>query len=169
MAQTRPFEECMIKLGIPYKIISGVRFYERAEIRDVIAYMRTVAQPSDDLAFERIINVPKRGIGKAALQKLHLLSRESNISLTMAAQQALNQGIIRGKVASELNQLMLQLEMARSTSEKAGHLKAIDDLIHHCGYIEMLNRKVDLKTSGNFSGRCPNFNLCMNSWNISLL
>ena len=147
-SQTRPFEECMIKLGIPYKIISGVRFYERAEIRDVIAYMRTVAQPSDDLAFERIINVPKRGIGKAALQKLHLLSRESNISLTMAAQQALNQGIIRGKVASELNQLMLQLEMARSTSEKAGHFKAIDDLIHHCGYIEMWQQNNSVESEG---------------------
>ncbi len=61
--QTRAFEERMITLGIPYRIIGGLRFYERAEIRDAIAYLRVLAQPADDLAFERIVNTPKRGVG----------------------------------------------------------------------------------------------------------
>lgn len=147
-SQTRPFEECMIKLGIPYKIISGVRFYERAEIRDVIAYMRVVAQPNDDLAFERIINVPKRGIGKAALQKLHLFSQEYSIPLTQAAHQALNQQIFKGKVDQELSQLMNQFDHARSMLEKEGHLKAIDDLIQHCGYLEMWQQNHSIEAEG---------------------
>ena len=66
--QTRAFEERLITLGVPYRVVGGLRFYERAEIRDAIAYMRVVAQPADDLAFERIVNVPRRGVGDVALR-----------------------------------------------------------------------------------------------------
>ncbi len=69
--QMREFEERFITLGLPYRVIGGPRFYERAEIRDALAYLRCVAQPADDLAFERIVNVPKRGLGDATLQLLH--------------------------------------------------------------------------------------------------
>ncbi len=79
--QTRAFEERMITLGIPYRIIGGLRFYERAEIRDAIAYLRVLAQPSDDLAFERIVNTPKRGVGDGALRTLHERARTEQISL----------------------------------------------------------------------------------------
>jgi DNA helicase-2/ATP-dependent DNA helicase PcrA len=69
--QTREFEDRFIAIGMPYRIVGGFRFYERAEIRDALAYLRVVAQPADDLAFERIVNVPKRGLGDKALAKVH--------------------------------------------------------------------------------------------------
>ena len=73
--QTRAFEERLITLGIPYRVVGGLRFYERAEIRDAIAYMRVLVQPADDLAFERIVNVPRRGVGEVALRAMHETAR----------------------------------------------------------------------------------------------
>ena len=73
----REFEERFITLGLPYRVIGGPRFYERMEIRDALAYLRCVAQPADDLAFERIVNVPKRGLGDATLQLLHDYARRA--------------------------------------------------------------------------------------------
>ena len=83
--QMREFEDRFIQLGLPYRVIGGPRFYERAEIRDALAYLRVIAQPADDLAFERIVNVPKRGLGDAALQMLHDFARKQRIPLTEAA------------------------------------------------------------------------------------
>lgn len=79
--QTREFEDRLITLGIPYKVVGGPRFYERQEIRDALAFLRVISQPHDSLAFERIINVPKRGLGPTALQVLHQYARAENISL----------------------------------------------------------------------------------------
>ena len=83
--QMREFEERFIALGLPYKVIGGPRFYERAEIRDALAYLRCIAQPDDDLAFERIYNQPKRGLGEATLAILHEYGRRAGLSLTRAA------------------------------------------------------------------------------------
>ena len=83
--QMREFEERFITLGLPYRVIGGPRFYERAEIRDALAYLRCVAQPADDLAFERIFNTPKRGLGDATLQILHDHSRRARIPLMASA------------------------------------------------------------------------------------
>ena len=85
--QTREFEDRFITLGMPYRVIGGPRFYERQEIRDAIAYLRLVNQPDDDLAFERIVNKPKRGIGDATVQALHDLARAQTISLPEAARR----------------------------------------------------------------------------------
>ena len=74
--QTREFEERFIALALPYRVIGGPRFYERQEIRDALAYLRLVSQPADDLAFERIVNMPRRGIGTATLQQLHAVARD---------------------------------------------------------------------------------------------
>src|SRR5690606_19813195 len=79
--QTREFEERLMTLGIPYRVIGGPRFYERQEIRDALAYCRLTISPSDDLAFERIINMPKRGIGNATMQQLHQTARSAKIPL----------------------------------------------------------------------------------------
>ena len=87
--QTRMFEERLIVLAIPYRIIGGVRFYERQEIRDAIAYLRVIVQPDDDLAFERILNVPKRGLGPATVRALHVLARAEGGSLQAAAERLL--------------------------------------------------------------------------------
>ena len=83
--QMREFEDRFIQLGLPYRVIGGPRFYERAEIRDALAYLRVIAQPADDLAFERIVNVPKRGLGDATLQMLHDFARKKRIPLSEAA------------------------------------------------------------------------------------
>src|SRR5690606_469191 len=83
--QTREFEERFVTLGLPYRLIGGPRFYERLEIRDALAYARVVAQPDDDLAFERIVNTPKRGLGQAAVQAIHVAARRMQAPLTVAA------------------------------------------------------------------------------------
>ena len=88
--QTREFEDRFIAIGMPYRIVGGFRFYERAEIRDALAYLRVVAQPADDLAFERIVNVPKRGLGDKAVAKVHQLARAQGIPLTTAAARILD-------------------------------------------------------------------------------
>ncbi|MDF1792458.1 MAG: UvrD-helicase domain-containing protein [Thalassobaculaceae bacterium] len=85
--QTREFEERLITLGVPYRVVGGARFYERKEIRDAIAYLRIINQPEDDLAFERIINVPPRGIGKTTEQVLFHHARSAGVPLTVAADQ----------------------------------------------------------------------------------
>ena len=87
--QTRQFEERLLTLGLPYQVIGGQRFYERAEIRDIIAYLRVVQTPADNLAFERIINTPKRGVGKATLEKIHSAGREWNVSMFKALERLL--------------------------------------------------------------------------------
>src|SRR6266849_10614424 len=85
--QTREFEERFITIGLPYRVVGGPRFYERQEIRDALAYLRLIHQPADDLAFERIANTPRRGIGTATLQSLHGLARAAQLPLTEAAAQ----------------------------------------------------------------------------------
>ncbi|AZV40387.1 DNA helicase II [Komagataeibacter xylinus] len=135
--QTRAFEEWLITLGLPYRVVGGLRFYERAEIRDAIAYMRVVSQPSDDLAFERIINVPRRGVGATGLQKLHMHARERQIPLTAAVLEMLATGEIRGKAKEQLTALMQALATAREQAGREGHVVAIDNLLEESGYIEM--------------------------------
>ncbi|QHC34381.1 ATP-dependent helicase [Komagataeibacter xylinus] len=135
--QTRAFEERLITLGLPYRVVGGLRFYERAEIRDAIAYMRVVSQPSDDLAFERIINVPRRGVGATGLQKLHMHARERQMPLTAAVLEMLATGEIRGRAKEQLTALMHALATAREQAGREGHVVAIDNLLDESGYIEM--------------------------------
>ena len=106
--QTRAFEERFMTLGIPYKVVGGLRFYERMEIRDAVAYLRIIHQPHDDLAFERIINTPKRGIGKATLEQLHAEARTQNSSLYAATQRLLDTAQLKGKTAATLQKLFDQ-------------------------------------------------------------
>src|SRR5271156_343096 len=101
--QTRAFEERFLTLGVPYRVIGGLRFYERAEIRDAVAYLRVIAVQSDDLAFERIINTPKRGIGQATMQQLHTTARSLNSSLYNATVHLLKTGAIKGKLGNALD------------------------------------------------------------------
>ncbi|WP_130729990.1 ATP-dependent helicase [Komagataeibacter xylinus] len=135
--QTRAFEERLITLGLPYRVVGGLRFYERAEIRDAIAYMRVVSQPSDDLAFERIINVPRRGVGATGLQKLHMHARERQVPLTAAVLEMLATGEIRGRAKEQLTALMQALATAREQAGREGHVVAIDHLLDESGYVEM--------------------------------
>ena len=99
--QTRAFEERLITLGIPYRVVGGLRFYERQEIRDAIAYMRVLRQPADDLAFERIVNVPRRGVGEAALRSCTRLRARTAIPLTRRRPKLVADGRAEGPRAGE--------------------------------------------------------------------
>ena len=105
-AQMREIEERFITLGLPYRVIGGPRFYERREVRDALAYLRCVANPSDDLAFERIVNTPKRGLGDATIEELHRHARKSQTSLMQAARLLLETDELKPKVRATLRDLM---------------------------------------------------------------
>ncbi|MBY0273038.1 MAG: UvrD-helicase domain-containing protein [Alphaproteobacteria bacterium] len=111
--QTREFEERFITLGVPYRVIGGPRFYERLEIRDALAYMRIVIQPNDSLAFERIVNTPKRGIGTSTLQVLHQYARYEEVSLTEATLRLMETDEIRGKAKTALQGILYDIDRWR--------------------------------------------------------
>ncbi len=104
--QTREFEERFISIGLPYRIVGGFRFYERAEIRDALAYLRVIAQPADDLAFERIVNTPKRGLGDKAVAKIHQFARDLGVPLMSAAAQMLDTDELTGSARRALGNLV---------------------------------------------------------------
>ncbi|MEM9779849.1 MAG: 3'-5' exonuclease, partial [Pseudomonadota bacterium] len=104
--QMRAFEDRFLTIGLPYRVIGGPRFYERMEIRDAMAYFRVVTSPDDDLAFERIVNVPKRGIGDKAQQLINATARQNGISLLDAARLLVADGGLKGKAAGELRALV---------------------------------------------------------------
>ncbi|MBL4801039.1 MAG: ATP-binding domain-containing protein, partial [Emcibacter sp.] len=135
--QTREFEERFLTLGLPYRIIGGFRFYERAEIRDVIAYLRHIANPEDSLAFERIINVPKRGIGDATVKKLHAISRDENCSLAIAARRIIDRNELRGKAKNALDNLLGDFERWREATQDNDHIALTETILEESGYSEM--------------------------------
>jgi DNA helicase-2/ATP-dependent DNA helicase PcrA len=112
--QMREFEERFITLGLPYRVIGGPRFYERAEVRDALAYIRCVAQPTDDLAFERIFNTPKRGLGDAALALMHNCSRREGVPLMQAGRMLIETEEFKPKQRQALRALMLEKETAHA-------------------------------------------------------
>ena len=133
--QTREFEERFMKIGVPYKVIGGARFYERQEIRDALAYLRIVAQPNDSLALERIINVPKRGIGASSIQVLHQLARHEQISLFDAASKIIHTDEVRGKARNNMAALLNDINRWREKSEglKTNELAKMILDIQTCG------------------------------------
>ena len=104
--QTREFEERFLKVGIPYRIIGGIKFYERAEIKDCIAYLRCIHQPMDDLSFERIINVPKRSIGDTTIKIISEFAKKNNCSLEIASRKLIELNKIKPKTKLELISLL---------------------------------------------------------------
>jgi DNA helicase II / ATP-dependent DNA helicase PcrA len=135
--QTRAFEERMITLGIPYRIIGGLRFYERAEIRDAIAYLRVLAQPADDLAFERIVNTPKRGVGDGALRTMHERARNGEVSLYAATELLLQEGGFKGKLRETIRGLLENFQHWRGMLETQGHVVTLEALLDESGYNAM--------------------------------
>ncbi len=135
--QTRAFEERLITLGLPYRVVGGLRFYERAEIRDAIAYMRIVVQPADDLAFERIVNVPRRGVGEVALRTMHEAARAGGIPLTGAAAQLIANGGLKGRVKEQVDALLRGFMRWRDMLEKEGHVVTVATMLDESGYTDM--------------------------------
>ncbi len=123
--QMRAFEDRFLTIGLPYKVIGGPRFYERMEIRDAMAYFRLVVSPGDDLAFERIVNTPKRGLGDKAQQTIQMTAREHGVSLVDGARIAVDNGLIKGKGGKALRELTDGL--ARWNAMTRGSRIEVDD------------------------------------------
>mgnify|MGYP001484981974 CR=1 FL=1 len=145
--QTREFEERFLKIGIPYRIIGGTKFYERAEIKDCIAYLRIVNQDKDDLSFERIINVPKRSIGETTIKQLNEYAKLNGLSLEKSAISLIQENKIKPKTKLGLNSLLNLLEKWRNDIffKKIGHIKLIQTILDESGYSQMLKDKKDLE------------------------
>jgi DNA helicase-2/ATP-dependent DNA helicase PcrA len=135
--QTRAFEERFVTLGLKYRVIGGLRFYERQEIRDAIAYLRIVVQPDDDLAFERIVNLPKRGLGDATLQLLHRIARAGGSSLMAAARAAVETEELKPKPRAALRGLVGAFDRWRSLIEVMPHTELAETVLDESGYTAM--------------------------------
>jgi len=135
--QMREFEDRFIQLGLPYRVIGGPRFYERAEIRDALAYLRVIAQPADDLAFERIVNLPKRGLGDATVQMLHDVARKKRIPLTEAAAQIAATDEMKPKPRTALRDLMAGFERWRGKKDSMPHTELAEMVLDESGYTAM--------------------------------
>jgi DNA helicase-2/ATP-dependent DNA helicase PcrA len=136
--QTREFEDRFIQIGINYRIIGGFRFYERAEIRDALAYLRLIAQPQDDLAFERIHNQPKRGLGAKALEQMHSHARRTGLPLAAAALQLADSDELPKRSAITIGGLMRQFLHWRETSETMSPSDLLRLVLEESGYNAML-------------------------------
>jgi DNA helicase II / ATP-dependent DNA helicase PcrA len=150
--QMREFEDRFIQLGLPYRVIGGPRFYERAEIRDALAYLRVIAQPADDLAFERIVNVPKRGLGDATLQMLHDYARKKRIPLTEAASQLSATDEMKPKPRQALRDLMVAFDGWRLRKESMPHTELAEIVLDESGYTDMWQKD----RSADAAGRLEN-------------
>jgi DNA helicase-2/ATP-dependent DNA helicase PcrA len=135
--QTRAFEERFINLGLPYRVIGGPRFYERAEIRDATAYLRVVHQPDDDLALERIINVPKRGLGDATVQLLRRMARDGGVSLCAAARALCGTDELRPRVRTAVLGLMDDFDRWRQLAARVTPRELAETVLEESGYVRM--------------------------------
>ncbi|TVQ31487.1 MAG: DNA helicase II, partial [Geminicoccaceae bacterium] len=135
--QTRSFEERFIAIGLPYRVVGGLRFYERAEIRDAIAYLRVVAQPDDDLAFERIVNVPKRGLGEATLAQLRTHARASDRSLLAATAELVTTDELKPAPRRSLTHLLQSFARWRNLVETTPARELAEIVLEESGYVAM--------------------------------
>ena len=150
--QMREFEDRFVTLGLPYRVIGGPRFYERAEIRDALAYLRVINQPSDDLAFERIVNVPRRGLGDATVKQLHDHARMSRIPLSEAARAIVETDELKPKPRASLRDLMTAFDRWRTQAEHLPHTELAEIVLDESGYTEMWQKD----RSADAAGRLEN-------------
>ncbi|MEK9673302.1 MAG: UvrD-helicase domain-containing protein [Rhodospirillaceae bacterium] len=135
--QTREFEERLIVLRLPYRVVGGPRFYERQEIRDAIAYLRMVAQPADDLAFERIVNLPKRGLGNATMQTVHAHARARGLALAQAARELTETDELKPQARATLRGLLDDFDRWRSLVSTTEHTELVNMVMDESGYTDM--------------------------------
>ena len=149
--QMRAFEDRFLTIGLPYRVIGGPRFYERQEIRDAVAYFRAATQPGDDLAFERIVNTPRRGVGDKALQSVQLRARADDVPLLEAARRMTEEGALKGKAQTALTKLVADFDRWRGwfldeqtsndlfggADRPADHVEAADRLLEEADYYGM--------------------------------
>ena len=143
--QTREFEERFLKIGINYRIIGGIKFYERAEVKDAICYLRIINQKFDDLAFERVLNVPKRGLGEATTKQLHEFSKKNKICLEDSSRKLLQLNQFKPKVKTVIKHFLDLITKWRSDLKKNKHFDLLKIVLDDSGYSEMLKNKKDLE------------------------
>ena len=144
--QTREFEERFLKIGIPYRIIGGIKFYERAEIKDCLSYLRIVNQHKDDLAFERIVNVPKRSIGDTTINNISNYAKSNKISLIESSKKLLELNKIKPKTKIGLSSIIKLIEKwSRDHLNGTNHVKLLQTIMDESGYSSMLKNKKDLE------------------------
>ena len=145
--QTREFEERFLKIGLPYRILGGVKFYERAEIKDCIAYLRIIYQNKDDLAFERIVNVPKRSIGESTFKLISGHAKKNNFQLEKSAKSLIDLNKIKPKTKVGLTNFLNLLEKWRNDyfNKKVDHIKLLQIILDESGYSLLLKNKKDLE------------------------
>ncbi len=146
--QTREFEDRFIAIGLPYRIVGGFRFYERAAIRAALAYLRVIAHPADDLAFERIVNVPKRGLGDKAVAKLHMLARAESIPLSAAAARILDTDELTPAARRSLGNLVGDFARWRSRLDELPHPELARLVLDESGYTAMLQADRSAESAG---------------------
>jgi DNA helicase-2/ATP-dependent DNA helicase PcrA len=150
--QMREFEDRFVTLGLPYRVIGGPRFYERAEIRDALAYLRVINSAADDLAFERIVNVPKRGLGDATVQMLHDHGRKRRIPLFEAARAVVETDELKPKARGSLRDLLASFDRWRAQREVTSHTELAEIVLDESGYTEMWQKD----RSADAAGRLEN-------------
>ena len=138
-AHTRSFEDRLISIGLPYKIIGGLRFYERKEIKDIIAYLRLINNTSDNLAFERIINIPRRGIGKITLSKINNMARLNNLSMFDAAKEFIQ--LVDSKINNEIFKFVQNVLKWQKMKKKFHHTELAQAIIEDTKYIDYLEQE----------------------------
>ena len=144
--QTREFEERFLKIGMGYRIIGGIKFYERAEIKDCVAYLRLIFQKKDDLAFDRIINTPKRSIGDTTIKLINEFSTKHKICLEDASKKLIELNLIKPKTKIGLLKILNLLTKLRNDLLKIDHRKLMQFVLDESGYSEMLKNKKDLES-----------------------
>ncbi len=143
--QTREFEERFLQVGIGYRVLGGIKFYERAEIKDAVCYLRIINQKYDDLALERVIGVPKRGIGDSSLNQIYKFGKENNLCLEESIIKLIETGGLKPKIKSTLNNLIKMIVKWREDSKKIKHFDLLKIILDESGYSAMLKNKKDLE------------------------
>ena len=146
--QTRTFEERFLKIGLPYQVIGGLRFYERAEIRDAIAYLRLINSSDDQLAYERIINKPKRGLGDKTIRQIEQYSRSSKLNLEMAARKLAETDELASKASSSIRLFSKKIDKWRLDLSKNKLGELVEIVLEESGYIEMLKKDRSIEAPG---------------------
>ena len=146
--QMREFEERFITLGLNYRVIGGPRFYERAEIRDAMAYLRVVASPADSLAFERIVNVPKRGLGDVTVKAIMERARADEVTMPEAARRLCDEGALGAKARAALKDLVLSFDRWSSEIDRTPHVELAEKILEESGYTDMWTKDRTAEAQG---------------------
>lgn len=144
-AQSRAIEEVFVKAGIPYQMVGGTKFYDRKEIKDLLAYLRLIANPNDDISFQRVVNVPKRGIGKTSMDKLSTYAQNHELSLFEAVSEAEHIGLSK-KAANSLMDFQQMIKNWNQMQEYLSITEMVEEVLEKTGYEEMLKREKTLES-----------------------